>query len=71
MPPDSLLGTSRHQPRPGIRHAAMCPHRDKDNVPCGTREFFSTREEAQRWRCPTHGVGAVQENRKYFGQSTS
>jgi hypothetical protein len=49
----------------------MCPHRDKDNVPCGTREFFHTREEAQRWRCPTHTVGAVQENRKYFGQSTA
>jgi hypothetical protein len=61
----------KHTPRPGIRHAAMCPHRDKDNVPGGTREFFNTREEAQRSRCPTHNQGAIQENKPYFHQSTT
>jgi hypothetical protein len=59
-------------PRPGIRHAAMCPHRDKaTDAPCGTREFFPTRAEAERWRCPQHNVGKVQENKPYFGQATT
>ena len=60
----------KHLPRPGIRHAAICPHRDKD-VPCGTREFFLTAAEAKAWRCPTHHVGVVQTNRSYFGQATT
>jgi hypothetical protein len=61
----------KHAPRPGIRHAAMCTHRDKStDTPCGTREFLSTRAQAEAWRCPTHNVGAVQENRPYFNRST-
>jgi hypothetical protein len=57
-------------PRPGIRHAAMCPH-VKDNTPCANREFFASRAEAERWRCPQHNVGRVQENKPYFGSSTA
>lgn len=51
-------------PRPGIRHAAICPK-------CQTREFLRDAAAAKRWRCPEHGVGEVQANMPYFGQSTA
>lgn len=56
---------SKHEPRPGIRHAAMCPHRDKTtNLPCGTRELvLSVEEQAHAVRL----VGVIEALRRMTG----
>lgn len=58
-------------PRPGVRHAAICKAKINERETCNTREFFESREDAERWRCGVHGQGQVQENRPYFGQDTT
>lgn len=47
-----------------VRFAAVCPKCERDgSVP--VREFLASREAAEGWRCPEHGVGVVQENVPY------
>lgn len=44
------------------RHAAICT--DPKCVP-PMRVFLESHEATEKWRCPEHGKGVVQENHPY------